>query len=126
MPGSVKLTPEELDVYRTTMRQRRDGEQRERHRRRERAREVARQAEVLLKEKFGATRVVVFGSLAHNYWFSRTSDVDIAAWGMKEEDYFIAVARLQDLSPDFNVDLVDMEHCKPGLRDEIMKVRESL
>ena len=126
MPKSVKLSPEAIDVYRTTMLRRRDVEQRERRRRQKYARKVARQAAVLLKEKFGATRVVEFGSLAHNYWFSRTSDVDIAAWGLKGEDYFIAVARLQDLSPEFKVDLVAMEHCKPRLREVIMKGSEPL
>jgi predicted nucleotidyltransferase len=117
----LKLTPEEMAVYRATARRRWERERRERERRRKRAWEVARRASVLLKEQFGATRVVVFGSLAHERWFSPTSDIDLAAWGLRDEDYFVAVARLQDLSPEFEIDLVAMEHCKPSLLEIIQK-----
>lgn len=72
-----------------------------------------------MAEQFGATRVVAFGSLVHGDWFSETSDVDLAAWGLEGEEYFIAVARLQDLSPEFEIDLVAMERCPQGLRKAI-------
>ena len=64
---------------------------------------------------------MVFGSLVHGYWFSQTSDIDLAAWGLKDEDYFLVVARLQDLSPEFRIDLVRMENCRPGLRGAILQ-----
>lgn len=121
MTTALELTPEEMAVYRATARRRWERERQERARRRERAWEVARRASTLLKERFGATRVVVFGSLAHGRWFSKTSDIDLAAWGLKDEDYFTAVARLQDLSPEFEIDLVAMERCKPSLRETILK-----
>lgn len=121
MSKSLELTPEAMAVYRATAHQRWEEEQRERARRRERAWEVAQRAAALLREEFGATQVAVFGSLVHGYWFSRTSDVDLVAWGLKDEDYFIAVARLQDLSPEFKVDLVAMEYCKPELLEVITK-----
>lgn len=41
--------------------------------RRDRAWEVARKAAIILKERFGATRVLVFGSLAHRAWFTPRS-----------------------------------------------------
>jgi predicted nucleotidyltransferase len=110
-----KLTPEQMSVYQATAQWRWEQEQRELARRRERAWEVARHAATLLKEQFGATRVLVFGSLVHGYWFSKTSDIDLAAWGLPAEDYFVAVAKLQDLSPEFEIDLIAMPHCKPGL-----------
>jgi len=118
---ALKLTPEAMAVYRATARRRWERERRERARRRERAWEVARRASALLKEQFGATRVVVFGSLAHERWFSATSDIDLAAWGLRDADYFTAVARLQDLSPEFEIDLVAMERCKPSLRETILE-----
>jgi predicted nucleotidyltransferase len=118
---SLELKPEAIAVYRATARQRWEEERQERTRRRERAREVAQRAAALLREEFGVTQVIVFGSLVHDYWFSKTSDVDLAAWGLKDEDYFTAVAKLQDLSPEFKVDLVAMEHCKPELREVITK-----
>ncbi len=78
-------------------------------------------ATMLLKEKFGAVQVAVFGSLVHGHWFSPTSDIDLSVWGLKYEDYFVAVAKLQGLSPEFKIDLVSTEHCKPSLREVIIQ-----
>ena len=64
---------------------------------------------------------MVIGSLAHGHWFSTTSDIDLAVWGLEVDDYFIAVARLQDLSPQFGVDLIDAERCRPPLKKVVMK-----
>ena len=116
----MKPTAEEMALYRATMQQREKKAQQKREQRRARAWETAKQAATLLKEDFGASQVVVFGSLAHGLWFSEHSDVDIAVWGLKSDDYFTAVARLQDISPEFQVDLVSIEHCKPGLREAIL------
>ena len=60
-----KLTPEAMEAYRATVRQRGENAQRERAKRRERAWNTAERAAVLLKEKFGAVQVAVFGSLVH-------------------------------------------------------------
>lgn len=81
---------------------------------------------MLLREQYGADRVAAFGSLVHRDWFSKTSDVDLAVWGLESEDYFVAVAKLQDLSPEFQVDLVAVEHCRPELRAVIMNEGEPL
>lgn len=89
--------------------------------RRTRAQEVARQAAVLLREQFGAKEVILFGSTVHGLWFSATSDIDLAVSGLAPDDYFLAVAKLQDLSPDFNIDLVAIEHCSAALRERIMR-----
>lgn len=121
--GSVKglkIPPEKTKRDRATVEQRQQQAQQELAQRRERAWKAAREAAQLLREHFGATRVVVFGSLAHVHRFSALSDIDLAAWGLKDEDYFLAVARLQDLSPEFEVDLVAMERCKPSLRTKIL------
>ena len=81
--------------------------------------EVARQAAALLEEKFGATQVMLFGSLAHGLWFSATSDIDLAARGIAPENYFRAVAFLQDISSEYSIDLVTMEECTSPLADVI-------
>jgi predicted nucleotidyltransferase len=82
----------------------------------ERAWKVARIAARLLREAFGARRVVAFGSLAHRDWFSPWSDVDLAAWGIPPDQFYRAVASVTSLSPDFEMDLVDAESCRPALR----------
>lgn len=89
--------------------------------RHERAWEVAHRASRLLREAYGASRVMVFGSLVHGYWFSLTSDIDMAAWGISKEDFFIAVAKLQDLSLDFSFDLVRMEDSITGLQEAVLQ-----
>jgi predicted nucleotidyltransferase len=121
MTTARSVSPEEMVVYRATARRRWKGEQREIARRRERARQLARRAAKLLRERFGAERVVAFGSLVHGHWFSKTSDVDLAVWGVESDDYLVAVARLQDLSSEFKIDLIAAAHCKPALLEVIAK-----
>lgn len=84
-----------------------------------RAWSLARTAAGLLLERFGATRVVVFGSLAHDEWFTRWSDIDLAAWGISPEAFFRAVAAVTGLSTEFKIDLVDPQDCRPALRRAI-------
>jgi predicted nucleotidyltransferase len=126
MSTALHLSSEALAVYRATAQRRGEEEQQELAGRRERAWQVARRAATVLKEQFDATRTVVFGSLVHRHWFSRASDIDLAAWGLASDDYFAAVAKLQDLSPEFQVDLIAMEHCRPALREVIVQEGEPL
>ena len=114
-------SPAAMAVYRATAQRRAAETTRALASRRARALEVARQAAMLLKEQFGATQVVVFGSTVHGHWFTATSDIDLAARGLAPDDYFTAVARLQDLSPEFKVDLVAVERCKAALRESIAR-----
>lgn len=85
-------------------------------RRRRQAWRVARRAARLLREKYGASRVVLFGSLAHDAWFTPWSDIDLAAWGIPPEHFYGAVAAITGLSPTFRIDLVDPDACRSALR----------
>ena len=78
--------------------------------------DIARAAAQLLRERFGATRVVIFGSLAHRRWFCPSSDIDLVAWGIPSDQYYRAVAVVTGLSADFKVDLVDPDSCRASLR----------
>ena len=84
-----------------------------------RAWSLARTAADMLRERFGATRIVVFGSLAHDEWFTRWSDIDLAAWGIPPNAFFRAVAAVTGLSAELKVDLVDPHDCQPALRHAI-------
>ncbi len=110
------ITVEQMAAYRATARLRTEQEQETRRARRDRAWVAARQAATMLRGRFGVARVVVFGSLAHDTWFSKTSDIDLAVWDIRLDDYFLAVAYCQDVSPEFSIDLVDMARCRPSLR----------
>jgi uncharacterized protein len=126
MSSRYDLTPEKWAAYRKTMHNRQETEQRELASRRKRAWDVVRLAVRLLQESFGASRVLVFGSLAHGLWFSQSSDIDLAAWGIKNEDYFLAVAKLQDLTQEFSIDLIRMENCKPELKEIVLQQGKEL
>jgi hypothetical protein len=60
---SLPIAPEQMEVYRATARRRCEEGRESSRRRRERAREAARYAAGLLREQFGAGRVVVSAPL---------------------------------------------------------------
>lgn len=112
---AAQVTQTEMAAYCATARRRKEeGEQAVIHRR-ERAWTLARQAAELLKEQFGARRVVVFGSLVHEGAFTPWSDVDIAAWGIRPEDTLRAIGVVLDLDAGIEVNLVDMSTVRPSL-----------
>src|SRR4030043_2469048 len=63
----------------------------------------------LLKSEFGAKRVVLFGSLAHEAWFTPDSDIDLAVEGLKAEHYWRAWEALEEEILDRPVDLIDIK-----------------
>jgi predicted nucleotidyltransferase len=85
----------------------------------EKAWELARRAAALLKERFGAQKVVVFGSLTDRSRFTQWSDVDLAVWGVPDEQFYAAVGAVTGLSRDFMVDLVDAGDCSERMRRSI-------
>ena len=86
---------------------------------RNRAKEVAGQAAKILKEKYGASRVVLFGSLAHEAWFTLKSDIDLYAVDIPADKFFKAEAEVESIAPMFKVDLVDHKECSPELLKQI-------
>ena len=80
---------------------------------------MAQQAAQLLRENFEAQRLVLLGSLAQEEGFVLWSDIDLAAWGIPAERFFAAVAAVTGLSPDFKIDLIDPDTCRPSLRAAI-------
>ncbi len=117
----AELSPEEVAAYREAWRKREAARREILRRRAERAWAVARNAARLLKEEFGARRVVLFGSLARGE-FDERSDVDLAAeglGGMAGRSFCRAAGRLQALDPGFSVDLVEMGEVAPSLKEAI-------
>lgn len=112
---ALDLSPQEWRLYRPGDA---DDTAQTRHtqRRRQQAWRVAQQAAKLLRDKYKAKKVVVFGSLAHDGWFRLWSDIDLAAWGIPPEHFYSAVAAITGLSSVFRVDLVDPESCRASLR----------
>jgi predicted nucleotidyltransferase len=71
----------------------------------------------LLRNRYGAREVVLFGSLATGS-FKERSDVDLAVRGIGQAEYFAALADLMALFGG-PVDLVRLEQAPPSLIDRI-------
>ncbi|SMP63981.1 Predicted nucleotidyltransferase [Desulfonatronum zhilinae] len=105
--------------YRETAKRRCDALARQRDVRRTRAWEVARAAGDFLRKRFHAQKIWVFGSLLQDDLFHDHSDVDLAAWGVRQEDILKAVAEVTSLDSDISVDLVVFEDASDSLRRTI-------
>jgi uncharacterized protein len=92
-------------------------------RRRSQAMQIARIAAEILRAEFGASRVVLFGSIlsdAADRSFHEDSDIDLAVWGISDRLYFKAVGKLQGLS-EFAIDLVEPQDAPSYILEVIAK-----
>jgi predicted nucleotidyltransferase len=117
----LDMTPDQVAVYRLTAQRRQLAQQERTVALRQEAWQVARRAAQMLRQRFHATRVVVFGSLIHEGCFTPWSDVDIAAWGIPAEETFRAIGAVMDLDRELSVNLVDINTSRPSLTEVIEK-----
>jgi predicted nucleotidyltransferase len=118
---ALDLSPEELKKYRPleAICRRRAEQAPEISSRRRRAKRAARKAAKLLKTEFGAKEVILFGSLAHGINFTRWSDIDLASRGIPSELFLTAMDTVLHMSPEFKIDLAELENCRPAIRESI-------
>jgi uncharacterized protein len=83
--------------------------------------EISLKVAGMLKEKYGASHVVLFGSLAHSAWFTPRSDIDLYSEGIPVSAFFKAEADAQEISQGFKIDLVDSGDCPPEM---IAKIKQ--
>ncbi len=81
----------------------------------QRAQEVAVTAAHLLQEQYGATKVVLYGSVAHGYGFHAESDIDLAVEGIVPAQFWRVWASLDPIDPSFEINLVAVEEATPRL-----------
>ena len=81
---------------------------------------VAKKIAEELVKRFGAKKVVLFGSLARGD-FNRWSDIDLAVWGIPAAKFFKAVSFASGISDLWRVDLVDSQDCTRALREIILE-----
>lgn len=79
------------------------------------------EAAEVLKSRFGAKRVFLFGSLAHAEWFTTASDVDLAVEGLKARDYWKAWRETEEIIGDRLVDFIEVETAGDPLRRAIQR-----
>lgn len=125
---ALDLSPEALKQYRPhkAVRRRKGAASEELSKRRRRGMMVAHKAADLLREEFGAKDVFVFGSLARRGGVTPWSDIDLAAFGIPPSRFFEAVGAVIGLSPEFKLDLIDIETCPDSLRKAIVTEGKSI
>jgi uncharacterized protein len=117
MPSSIP--PEQMQRYIQTAKQQQQFLAEQLLQRHRQGWNVAREAAQILKQAFGAQRVVLFGSWLDAFRIHAHSDLDLAVWGLEETLYFKAVARLQDIDLEFSIDLVEADQAYPYIQDAI-------
>ncbi len=120
---ALELTPEELKKYHPLefIRKRKAETRVEVAKRRRRAYAAALKAAKLLKEKFGAKEVILFGSLARRGSFTLYSDIDLAVRGVDPLRFYAAGAAIERVDLSFQIDLVELETCSPAVFKHIEK-----
>lgn len=103
-----RLPADKMQVYIETAKKRQQQQREMLRQRRIRGFQLAREAAQILRETFGVSRVVLFGSILDEAAFHENSDLDLAVWDLPPEDYIKAVAQLLKLS-EFSIDLVPAE-----------------
>jgi predicted nucleotidyltransferase len=90
--------------------------------RREQALAAAEVCAKVLTERFGARRVILFGSLAgQGAWHAR-SDIDLAVEGLAPSEFFSAYSVCRDLLPrGLELDLVPLEKAHPEMRARLLR-----
>ena len=84
-----------------------------------RAWQTAYQVATLLYEKFGATQVVVFGSLTEPTSFTKKSDIDIAVSGLSDDAYDKARSAIWDFKSGFKIDIINFDRSKGLFRERV-------
>ena len=86
--------------------------------------EIARQCAFVLKQQFGISKVVLFGSMLDVESIFEDSDIDLAVWGLSSDLYWKAGCALDNIiwksGFDFpSIDLVDVNDAKPHIIEAI-------
>ncbi len=116
---ALDLSPEEWRQYRPFQATPHDASTASVQAMREDALKTAQRAAQMLRNSYGAKKVVLFGSLSASSGFGRYSDIDLAAWGIPPGDFYRAVAAITGISDQFNIDLIDPDTCRLSIREAI-------
>jgi predicted nucleotidyltransferase len=112
------------DKYLKYWRDRRQQEQLKNQQLAQQARQEAQQMVEALVNDFGATQIILFGSLARGR-FAADSDIDLAVEGIWPEHFFIALAAVNRLTNRW-VDLKPLEALEPHFYQRVLATGEVL
>lgn len=78
----------------------------------------------ILRERFGAEQVILFGSLAGDGPWHWNSDLDLAVVGLSPESFWEAQRQLEAVLPSWlTVDLVPLEQVDPEVQARILRTK---
>ena len=109
----MPINEEAIAPYRAGFRQRLLEERTRLAQRREVAWRAVRRAAEVLRARYDAERIVVFGSLAREGDFGEHSDVDLLACGVRQGQEFTAIAEIAAIGDGVEVNLVIEEMARP-------------
>lgn len=90
--------------------------------RRQQALIIAQECVDILKQEFGATEVIVFGSLRGDAPWHWRSDLDLAVRGMSEQLIWEAYSKIEKVVPSWlRFDLVSVDDVSPQFRTRILQ-----
>ena len=75
----------------------------------------------MLKMRFGARRVFLFGSQLRSTSVPKEADIDLAVEGLTGAAYWQAWRTVEEFIPECAVDLIDLAMAGPSLRSAILK-----
>ncbi len=80
----------------------------------------AQRVATVLYQKYGASKVAVFGSLAEKERFCKYSDIDIVVWGVSYNRCLDALWETEGLSDEFEIDIIDVSSIHKLYRERIL------
>lgn len=82
---------------------------------------IAKAASKVLKHKYGATQVTLFGSLVKGTRFTPWSDVDLSVSGLPPASYYKAAGEIMDMgmAKGIRIDVLDPVDCPKAMRNRI-------
>lgn len=72
----------------------------------------AKQVASILKNRYCAERVILFGSLLYSEKFNAHSVIDLAVSGVPDHKFYKAVGAITLDAAPYELDLVDLDDCK--------------
>lgn len=115
----MHYSAETVEKYRRAWHQHAGESRRKNESRRQDALQCAKTLAMTLVSRFGAKKVMLFGSVLNEDRFNKNSDIDIAVEGIGAENYFSAFAECQMF--DFPVDLIEISTATPLMKERIAK-----
>jgi predicted nucleotidyltransferase len=82
---------------------------------------LVRESANMLKTRFGAKRVILFGSMSQPLFFRLDSDIDIAIEGIAVEDYWEAWREVEKIIEDKSIDFIDIADAKDSVKKAIQR-----